>query len=123
MRCRAYSGVIVQRGILVPMPCEVCGDTKVERHHEDYDKPMHIRWLCKIHHKQADKGLLVLPPREVRFVSDAAFFYQPRTKSVPNDILNESNAYSNPKGTIYMTPAQVRCSPQGLAGRRTRTTS
>ena len=40
----------VQRAVrnnkLEPQPCEVCGKTKTEAHHDDYDKPLEIRWLC-----------------------------------------------------------------------------
>ena len=33
-------------------PCEVCGETKVEAHHDDYTKPLEVRWLCKRHHAE-----------------------------------------------------------------------
>ena len=35
---------------LFKQPCEVCGKTKVHAHHDDYYKPMEVRWLCKKHH-------------------------------------------------------------------------
>jgi len=35
----------LQRG-----PCEVCGDTCSQAHHDDYAKPIEVRWLCKRHH-------------------------------------------------------------------------
>lgn len=32
--------------------CEVCGDENSVAHHDDYDRPLDIRWLCQGHHKQ-----------------------------------------------------------------------
>jgi hypothetical protein len=40
----------VKSGALVPKPCEVCGNEKVQAHHEDYSKPLEVVWLCKKHH-------------------------------------------------------------------------
>lgn len=38
-------------GRLVPGPCEVCGSTgKVDAHHDDYEKPLDVRWFCRTHH-------------------------------------------------------------------------
>lgn len=34
-----------------------CGKTKVEAHHENYSKPLKVKWLCKKHHKEADLRL------------------------------------------------------------------
>lgn len=39
-------------GVLVPKPCEVCGFEKTDMHHKDYTKPLKVKWLCKLHHKQ-----------------------------------------------------------------------
>lgn len=44
----------VRDGRLVKQPCEVCGVAKVEAHHNDYSKPLEVRWLCNLHHKAAD---------------------------------------------------------------------
>lgn len=41
------------RGDLVPGPCERQGDGcqgKVQAHHDDYAKPLEVRWLCRKHH-------------------------------------------------------------------------
>lgn len=32
---------------ITPQPCEVCGEEKVEAHHDDYNEPTKVRWLCK----------------------------------------------------------------------------
>lgn len=43
----------IETGRLTRMPCEVCGETKaVHAHHDDYSKPLEIRWLCVAHHRQ-----------------------------------------------------------------------
>ena len=33
-------------------PCEVCGEKEVHAHHDDYRKPLNVRWLCPAHHSQ-----------------------------------------------------------------------
>ena len=43
----------ISKGSLVPEPCESCGDgDRPHAHHDDYLKPLNIRWLCAAHHKQ-----------------------------------------------------------------------
>lgn len=39
-------------GLVQPQPCAVCGDPRSEAHHPDYDRPLHVVWLCRKHHKQ-----------------------------------------------------------------------
>jgi len=48
----AIVGRAIRNGKLKKQPCEVCGEIKVEAHHDDYSKPLNVRWLCKYHHTQ-----------------------------------------------------------------------
>lgn len=41
----------IKSGILVKMPCGICGCEKVEAHHENYSNPLEVKWLCVPHHK------------------------------------------------------------------------
>ena len=41
---------------LAPQPCEHCG-AKAHAHHENYDNPLEVRWLCPLHHKHRHKEM------------------------------------------------------------------
>jgi hypothetical protein len=43
-------GNAVRSGKLIKQPCEICGTDKVHAHHDDYSKPLQVRWLCPSHH-------------------------------------------------------------------------
>lgn len=47
----------VKSGKLIRQPCEVCGELKAEAHHDDYRKPLDVRWLCQRHHRAVDLAL------------------------------------------------------------------
>lgn len=43
----------IRDGKLFKEPCEICGSTeKIHAHHDDYLKPLNVRWLCSAHHSQ-----------------------------------------------------------------------
>jgi hypothetical protein len=47
----------IRKGLLFRNACERCGNEKSVAHHEDYDKPLDVMWLCQPCHKQRHKEL------------------------------------------------------------------
>lgn len=54
----------IKNGILIPGSCEICGikgtmsdgRNKIQAHHDDYSKPLEVRWLCQTHHYEHHKA-------------------------------------------------------------------
>ena len=42
----------IQSGVLRKQPCECCGAIIAAAHHDDYLKPLKVRWLCRTHHAE-----------------------------------------------------------------------
>ena len=53
---RAKVRAAIKRGELTRQPCEVCGKEEVEAHHDDYSRPLDVRWLCAEHHNAEHAG-------------------------------------------------------------------
>ncbi len=51
VKCRGDTNHAITQGKLNRMPCEPCGG-KAEAHHDDYSKPLDVRWLCFKHHRE-----------------------------------------------------------------------
>lgn len=47
----------VRNGHLFREPCIRCGESKSLAHHEDYDEPLDVVWLCQPCHKQRHKEI------------------------------------------------------------------
>lgn len=42
----------IKMGLIVRRPCEICGAEKTHAHHDDYNYPLKVRFLCPIHHRE-----------------------------------------------------------------------
>lgn len=54
----------IRLGKLIPQPCFICGESKVQGHHPDYSAPLDVVWLCKKHHVETHKLAAQLERKE-----------------------------------------------------------
>lgn len=53
----AVNNAILAGRLTRPKECSHCQkEARVEAHHEDYSKPLNVRWLCSYCHKAAHRG-------------------------------------------------------------------
>ena len=54
---KAHDAVLsaLRNGRLERMGCEVCGVPRANAHHDNYSKPLEVRWLCPAHHREFHK--------------------------------------------------------------------
>lgn len=50
----------VKQKRLVRLLCEVCQISNTQAHHDDYNKPLAVRWLCQTHHTAHHQKLKLL---------------------------------------------------------------
>lgn len=50
--------IALRKGELIKQDCEDCfSDTNIDMHHEDYDKPLDVVWLCRKCHTRRHRDL------------------------------------------------------------------
>ena len=50
---RDYHNLMIKKGLVKRQNCEICSsDINVEAHHDDYARPLDVRWLCRVHHDE-----------------------------------------------------------------------
>lgn len=49
-RMKVYHAL--KNGKLNRKSCEQCDNKNVQAHHDDYNKPLEVRWLCRLHHNE-----------------------------------------------------------------------
>lgn len=55
MKCHNAVARAILNGRLVRKPCEQCGRSDSHAHHEDYDQPYVVKWLCPVCHSAEHK--------------------------------------------------------------------
>lgn len=46
----------IDSGRVIRMPCELCGIADSHAHHDNYEKPLSVQWLCRKHHAEIHFG-------------------------------------------------------------------
>lgn len=52
VQAHRYVAKAIRLGVLKEQPCEICGNFDVDAHHDDYTKPLEVRWLCRSCHRK-----------------------------------------------------------------------
>ena len=52
IKCRHALQYAVKIGEVKRLPCQVCGSPKSQAHHDDYSKPLEVKWFCALHHRE-----------------------------------------------------------------------
>lgn len=47
----------LKAGVLVRADCMICGREDSHAHHDNYDKPLDVVWLCPVHHFERHKTI------------------------------------------------------------------
>jgi hypothetical protein len=58
-KCHDAVARALRSGKLIRAPCERCGCEKSLAHHESYDRPLDVKWLCQPCHKQRHKEMVM----------------------------------------------------------------
>ena len=56
----------IRKGLIKRGNCEVCHKKNAQGHHDDYFKPLEVRWLCTVHHKAHHLNLSPIAKRKKR---------------------------------------------------------
>ena len=56
-RAHRKLGLALKQGKLIKQPCEKCSNSVTEGHHDSYDKPLDVRWLCEKCHREHHKSI------------------------------------------------------------------
>jgi hypothetical protein len=37
-------------------PCSICGKPNAQAHHDDYSRPLDVKWFCALHHREYEEN-------------------------------------------------------------------
>lgn len=57
VKCHNAVARAIKSGELTRLPCSRCGEVKSLAHHENYDEPLNVVWLCQPCHKERHKEM------------------------------------------------------------------
>jgi len=60
MKCHNAVARGIRKGTITRKPCQRCGSMKSLAHHESYDRPLDVTWLCQPCHKERHKEMKIL---------------------------------------------------------------
>ena len=61
-------GRAIEICVMSRKPCVICGNQKSEGHHQDYNKPYDVVWLCSQHHRRLHYNRFSLIPTKIKAV-------------------------------------------------------
>jgi hypothetical protein len=56
-RSRSQFARAIRTGRIIRQPCSICGEPNADAHHQDYNRPLDVQWLCTFHHLQEHKRI------------------------------------------------------------------
>lgn len=59
---RNLAQAAIRHGRITKKPCESCGEEKSQAHHDDYTKPLDVRFLCGPCHRAEHSAIRALKP-------------------------------------------------------------
>ena len=56
-KCRSVTNKAIRKKELLRLSCEICGSLNSEAHHDNYNEPLNVKWLCFKHHREYHKKI------------------------------------------------------------------
>ena len=90
---RIKTELLIKQGKIRKKPCKVCGEIKVQCHHNNYLDPMDITWLCYEHHLEIHGKKIDNNPKHTKTIQIMVDikFYNKIKKEAKKDSRSVSN--------------------------------